>query len=148
MNFKEFRTDLNKAMETLGKKYNITLTAGNISYDNTTFTVKVNGKRDDVDVDKERFMEMLGYMQYYGFNKDDYKKDFEMRGRRYFLFFFVYKLDNFVFLINIHQYIPYKMKENYFLMNNLLDLLIYLNSMNILNHINYYFLLHHLDYSN
>lgn len=85
MNFKEFRTDLNKAMESLGKKYNITLTAGNISYDNTTFTIKINGKRDDIDVDKERFMEMLGYMQYYGFTQDDYKKEFEVKGRKYSL---------------------------------------------------------------
>lgn len=85
MNFKEFRTDLNKAMEDIAKKYNITLTAGNITYDNTTFTIKVNGRRDDVDVDKEKFMEMLGYMQYYGFKEDDYKKEFEMKGRKYYL---------------------------------------------------------------
>lgn len=83
INFKEFRKDFNATMETLGKKYNITLRAGNITYDDNTFTVKVEAKRSDVDVDKINFMNALTYMERYGFKEDDYLKEFATRGTVY-----------------------------------------------------------------
>lgn len=83
MNFKNFRNDMSKAMEDLAEKYGITLTPQNITYDNTSFTIKVEGKRNDVDVDKARFVEMLTYMRYHGFTEDDYKREFTAKGRRY-----------------------------------------------------------------
>lgn len=83
MNFKEFRTDLNNAMKALEKKYGIELAGGNISYDENSFTIKVEGKRTDVDVEKAEFMRMVVYMKYRGFSEDDYKKEFTFKGRRY-----------------------------------------------------------------
>lgn len=83
MNFKAFRNDMNNAMEDLAKKYNITLHAGNISYDNSTFTIKVEGKRNDIDVAKAQYMEALNYMKYYGFTEDDYQKEFISNGKQY-----------------------------------------------------------------
>lgn len=83
MNFNAFRNDMNTAMEDLAKKYNITLTAGNISYDNSTFTIKVEGKRNDIDVAKVQYMEALTYMKHYGFTEDDYQKEFVLNNKRY-----------------------------------------------------------------
>lgn len=83
MNFKAFRTDMNKAMEELGKKYGVTLSAGNISYDSNTFNIKVEGKRTDVDVAKEKYLEALTYMKYLGFTEDDYQKWFYNNGKMY-----------------------------------------------------------------
>ena len=83
MNFNAFRNDMSVAMEELAKKYNITLTPGGITYDNNTFTIKVEGKRNDIDVVKAQYMESLNYMKYYGFTEDDYQKEFVSNGKRY-----------------------------------------------------------------
>lgn len=85
VNFKAFRKDLDKAMEGLAKQYGITLKAGNISYDDNTFTVKVMAERTDVDVQKTQFMSNLMFMKWYGFTENDYKAKVVMNGKTYTL---------------------------------------------------------------
>lgn len=81
MDFKAFRKDVNKALEEVAKKYGITLESGNISYDATSFTMKLNGKRDDVDVDKINFENSVKYM--HGLTADDYRRQVRLNGKDY-----------------------------------------------------------------
>ena len=83
IDFKAFRTDFDKAVESLAKKYNITLKAGNITYDDTSFTLKVKAVRTDIDAEKQQFISNVQYMKYYGFTEDDYKRDFFINGKKY-----------------------------------------------------------------
>lgn len=83
IDFKAFRKDFDKTVEELGKKYGITLKADNITYDSTTFTMRVKAARADVDVEKEKFMSDLKYMRLFGFTKDDYKKEITYQGKKY-----------------------------------------------------------------
>ena len=85
IDFKTFRKDFNKAIEEVGEKYGITLKAGNISYDENTFTMKVVAERSDIDVQKAQFEDNLKYMRYYGFTIEDYKAKFVLGNKRYTL---------------------------------------------------------------
>ena len=85
IDFKAFRKDLDKAMESVANKYNLTLKAGNISYDENTFSVKVTAERTDVDVQKAQFMSNVKYMSYYGFDENDYEANFVLNNAVYML---------------------------------------------------------------
>ena len=81
MDFKAFRKDVNKALEEVAKKYGITLESGNISYDANSFTMKLNGKRGDVDVDRINFENGVKYMP--GITADDYRRQVKLNGKDY-----------------------------------------------------------------
>ena len=83
IDFKAFRKDFNEAIEKVAEKYGVTLKAGNISYDENTFTMKVMAERSDIDVQKAQFEENLKYMGYYGFTAEDYKAKFIYANKRY-----------------------------------------------------------------
>lgn len=81
LDFKKFREDLTKALEEVGKKYNVTLTAGSITYGENDFFVKIEGERADIDVSKVNFEANL-----WSFSKlkaEDYLKQIEIDGNSY-----------------------------------------------------------------
>ena len=83
IDFKAFRKDFDKAVEELGKRYGISLKAENITYDSTSFTMKVKAVRTDIDAEKEKFMSDLEYMSLFGFTEEDYKKEITYQGKKY-----------------------------------------------------------------
>lgn len=83
INFKDFRVDFEKAVEELGKKYNLSIKAENITYNDSSFTLKVKAVRTDIDGEKEEFMRGLRIMKFEGFTEDDFKKEVVLRGKKY-----------------------------------------------------------------
>ena len=79
VDFKAFRKDLDKAMEEVGKKYNITLKSANITYGENEFSVKVEAKRADIDVDRENFVSLL--RSFNELKEEDYLKKIEIEGK-------------------------------------------------------------------
>lgn len=75
--FKNIRKDIDKALEEVGKKYDISLTSGNISYSENEFSIKIDAKRTDIDVDRLNFendLQPWSFGQY--FTKEDYGRIF------------------------------------------------------------------------
>ena len=75
LNFNELRKDIEDALGDVAKKYGIDVSAGNISYDENSATIKLNIARNDVDVAKLNFERDLPVMNLYtggGFTKNDY----------------------------------------------------------------------------
>lgn len=78
MDFKEFRKDVEEALESVAEKYGISITAADISYDSTMVNLKLKCERIDIDVQKAKFETDVKYMEHYGFKKEDYKKPFKL----------------------------------------------------------------------
>jgi hypothetical protein len=83
VNFEAFRKDTEKALSELQTKYGVEIKAGNIRYDETSFTMQLKATRADVDVQKQEFMNGLIYMKTNGFTADDYLATFEDKGKTY-----------------------------------------------------------------
>lgn len=84
---KEIRKDVDEALKTVGDKYGIDLSLGNISYTKDSFTGKLLAEKrlssDEVE-DKKR-KEWNNNCSIYGFTKEDYQKTFEHKGKIYAL---------------------------------------------------------------
>ena len=73
IDFKRFRNDVDKALNEIAKQYGLeTLSAGNVSYTDTSFTMKLEGttyltdaKKDQLDNDIKSIMKMYGIGDYY-----------------------------------------------------------------------------------
>ncbi len=70
VDFNKFREDVIAALKDVEEKHRVKLSAGNISYDNDSFTMQLKAVRTDKDVDKARFMSAVDLM------KNLYHKDF------------------------------------------------------------------------
>lgn len=81
INFEAFRKDTENALKELQTKYGVEIKAGNIRYDETSFTMQLKVTRADVDVQKQEFMNNLLYMKAYGFSEDDYLAEFRDKNR-------------------------------------------------------------------
>ena len=81
VNFNNFRKDAEEALEKLQKKYGVEISAGNIRYNETSFTMQLKVTRADVDIQKQDFMNNLLYMRAYGFSEDDYLAEFRDKTR-------------------------------------------------------------------
>lgn len=83
VDFKAFRKDTEAALGEVAKKYGINIHAGNISYDDNTFTMQLKAERADVDVAKAKFESDLMFMKHYGFTADDYRREVILDGKQY-----------------------------------------------------------------
>lgn len=85
--FDKFRADVEEALKEVGKKYEVAIEGGNISYseEKGTFSLKLDVKRADIDVDLKSFETGLKYDCYLrkGFTMDDYKKSVIIDGKEY-----------------------------------------------------------------
>lgn len=85
--FNKFRADVEAALKELGKKYEVAIESGNISYseEEGTFSIKLEVKKTDIDVDLKSFETGLKYDFYLrkGFTMDDYKKSVIIDGKEY-----------------------------------------------------------------
>lgn len=72
INFKQFRQDLNEAMKSVMEKYGLdSLDAGNISYSDTDFTVKVKAQLKLTDATKKAAQETTkSLLKMYGLSGD------------------------------------------------------------------------------
>jgi thiamine monophosphate kinase len=83
--FNEFRQDFQNALKEVSEKYNVTITAGNISYTNIDFTMKVNVKMNEVEGKSFEQAEFEKYCLMFGFSPDDYGKKAVNLGEEYIL---------------------------------------------------------------
>ena len=85
--FKNFRADVEAALKEVEKKYEVAIEGGNISYNEEegTFSMKLEVKKTDIDVDLKKFETGLKYDFYLrkGFTMDDYKKIVIIDGKEY-----------------------------------------------------------------
>ena len=85
--FDKFRADVEEALKEVGKKYEVAIEGGNISYseEKGTFSLKLDVKRADIDVDLKSFETGLKYDYDLrkGFTMDDYKKSVIIDGKEY-----------------------------------------------------------------
>ena len=80
--FNMFRNDVNNALAEIAKKYDLTISAGNISYTDVDFTMKLKcEKASGVDARKTHFNELC---RAYGFEESDYERVIvDTYGKRY-----------------------------------------------------------------
>jgi hypothetical protein len=71
--FKKLRNAIKEALADVEKEFDISLQPGNISYNPTSFTMKIEGKRTDVDTDRIEFEK---YCCLEGFEPTDYRREF------------------------------------------------------------------------
>lgn len=83
--FNEFREDFQEALKEVSEKYNVNITAGNISYTNIDFTMKVNVKMNEVEGKSFEQAEFEKYCFMFGFLPEDYGKKAVNLGEEYTL---------------------------------------------------------------
>ena len=81
-NLKQIRTDLEAALDNLSKKHQISLTVGNISFNDMSFSTKIKAAITDGDnsIDK---IEWATHAWRFGLEEDDFGKTFTHNGKLY-----------------------------------------------------------------
>lgn len=75
-----FRKDFKEMVKVLEKKNNIFIETGSISYDENSFTMKINAIKkpeNGISLEQTKFEE---YCNIFGFKKEDYKKEVRIPG--------------------------------------------------------------------
>jgi len=81
--FQAFRNDFDQTMLPIAKKYSLTVKAGNISYQDDTFSMKVEcAKTDAGNLEQKEFAKCC---LMYELSSDDYMREFVFNGERYAL---------------------------------------------------------------
>ena len=83
--FAAFRQETEQALKALTEKYNVNIKAGNISYTNTNFSLKLEVSKKDIGGKSFEQVEFEKYCVLYGFKPEDYKKKFNMNGKTFTL---------------------------------------------------------------
>jgi len=78
--FKTMRTNIQFDLDKIADKYGISLRLGNISYQNYSFTSKIEGKilKGSANIEKEEFAKLASE---YGFKPEDYGATFRSGGK-------------------------------------------------------------------
>jgi len=81
--FQAFRKDFDQALLPVAEKYSLTIKAGSISYQDDTFSMKVEcAKTDAGNLEQKEFEK---YCLLYELSPDDYMREFVFNGERYTL---------------------------------------------------------------
>lgn len=80
--FNQFRKDVKDALKEVEEKYQISIEAGSISYSDKRFSMKLEATKNGCDIRKEEFEQAC---RFYGFEPDDYMREFFMNGEVYML---------------------------------------------------------------
>lgn len=80
---KEIREDVNKALIEVGKKYNMQMHLGNISYDECGFKGKLIATLNDIDGKHPTQVNFEKYCNIYGLDVTDYNKEFTRSGKTF-----------------------------------------------------------------
>lgn len=80
--FDSFRNDLTEAVKAVEETHQVKLEAGSIRFDDLGFTMGTTWKRSDIDANKIDFERNCAL---YGFQPEDYQREFSSRGIRYIL---------------------------------------------------------------
>lgn len=79
--FDQFRFDLQEAFAAVGKRHDISIKHGKITYSDTSFSFKVECVKTDVgDVKKSEFEK---FCKLYGLEPEDYGRQFILEGKTY-----------------------------------------------------------------
>ena len=79
--FNELRKDVEKALKEVEEKYQISIHAGNVTYTDLSFSIKLDCTRTDIDVQKEKFLQDLPFMR--NWKESDYMRKFVIKGTEY-----------------------------------------------------------------
>jgi hypothetical protein len=82
---KKLRVDMDKALNEVGEKHNLSIELGNISFSNIDATGKIEIKTKEIDGISYEQAEFERLCEGYGFEKDDYKKTFSVRNKEFTL---------------------------------------------------------------
>lgn len=82
---KQIREDINKALEPVGEKYGVKLTAGNASYTENNFTLKLEGAavKEDGTVAAKDAEAFKRHAHLYGLSPDDLGRKFTSQGKEF-----------------------------------------------------------------
>lgn len=83
VDFNALRKDVEAALKGVADKYGVEVRGGNITYDETSFDLKLKFTRTDIDVEKKEFEDNIRYMN--GFTMDDYHRQLKIKGKSYTL---------------------------------------------------------------
>ncbi len=81
--FQVFRKDFEQAMAPVAEKYALNITAGNIQYNEDTFSMKVSCAKTDAGNLAQK--EFNTYCSLLGFSPEDYGQEFVFEGDKYML---------------------------------------------------------------
>lgn len=80
--FELFREDVSKALQEVAKKHGVTIEPGKINYDEYSFDLNLKVTKSDSNVDGKKML-FEQHCAIYGFEKDDYEREFLLNGRRF-----------------------------------------------------------------
>lgn len=83
--FAAFRQETEQALQAIAEKYNVNIKAGNISYTNTNFNLKLEVTKKDIGGKSFEQVEFEKYCFLYGLKPEDYKKQFTLDGKTFTL---------------------------------------------------------------
>ncbi len=110
--FKHLAEDIKHALEPVAEKYGITIDPGNISYTDLDATMKLKLKTNGVDYEKKKFNQ---HCQRYGFDPEDYLKEYTVGGYSYQLIGFNPKASKYPVIIKGSDGAKYKVTTDYVL---------------------------------
>jgi hypothetical protein len=83
---KNFRSDFDKAITELEKKYNITISQGSISYSENEFHMKITAKKNTTTSGKSTEQaDFEKYCELFGLKPSDYGKTFKSNGKEFMI---------------------------------------------------------------
>lgn len=82
---KKIRVEVEENLKEIGKRYNIKFTAGNCTYSDEHFTLKLNGATisNSGEVQSKEALDFKAYAELFGFKPDDLGKIFNVVGVKY-----------------------------------------------------------------
>lgn len=81
--FKQFRADVDAALASVGEKYGVDIKCGNISYGSNHFDTRLNATKKVVNGVSYEQAEFERVCLIYGFDPEDFGKEFEVQGKTY-----------------------------------------------------------------
>ena len=81
--FALFRKEAEQALQEIAMKYDVNIKAGNISYTNTNFNLKLEVTKKDIGGKTFEQVEFEKHCIMYGLKPEHYKKEFTMNGEKF-----------------------------------------------------------------
>ncbi len=81
--FQQFRQEADEVLSQLAEKYDINIKAGNISYNKSSFNLKIEATKKEVNGKSFEQAEFEKYCLIYDLQPEDYNREFVYAGKKY-----------------------------------------------------------------
>jgi hypothetical protein len=83
--FGVFRTEVEQALQEIGKKYNVNIKGGKIKYSSNSFNLDLQVNKKEINGKSFEQAEFEKYCMLYDFKPEDYRKEFIVKGKTFYI---------------------------------------------------------------